>query len=505
MRRFFRIATLFAVLPLVFGCDAPDEATVLDSTPSDVIWTLPLSTESDAAREHFIAGLHGFDMMRFGDANRHFEQAIESDSSFALAYLYAATSGASTDEYTSNLARSVELLDNASPAEQMLIMMEQNEFVNNVEGQLSLGLQLVEANPRSPRAWLALGNVQTASNRAEESRESFTRAVTLAPDMSAAYMLFGNNYLFLEPRGLFQAQEHFRTAIELEPDEPNPYDLLGDAYRAHGNLEDAYEAYSEAARRAPEDGLPLQQRAHVNSILGNFDEAREDYTRAMELEEARGNNLAPFFAVYRAYIPLHEGNPEVAISELQSIASDARDLELEGTDDIQINALTSLAWVAMHSGSFDIARNALDERALLMRAQSGLSGVEEFVRAQEASITYAYGVLEAMMGNNDKAAEHAAEFARLVEPDPDPRKMERMHEILGFNDYAQGNFASAAEHFESADPGNIYPKYYRALALEKSGSQDSADSLLAEIARWNFNDVGFAMVRNDVMHRTSNL
>ena len=505
MRFSLRFVALLVAASFLAACDQPDPTPTYDDSVAEVIWTLPLSTHSDDARAHFKAGLNAFDMFRFDEANVHFEKAVAADSSFALAYLYTANSGSSTEEFTTNLSKAVALSGSASPAEQMLIMIVHNGFVNNVEGQLSLGLQLVELYPKSPRGWLALGAVQTNLNNADASRESLTRAISLEPKMATAYMQLGNNFLFLEPRGLYQAEEHFRSAIELAPNEPNPYDLLGDAYRAHGNLQEAYDAYTAAAERAPRQGLPLQQRAHVNSFLGNFDEARSDYTRSMELEMDRGNNSAAFFEVYRAYVNLHAGDPKAAVAELQDIVARAQDMELEGTDDIQINALTSLAAVAMHENDFTTASNALEQRAMLMRAQSGVSGVEEFIRGQEAAITYSAGILEARRGNASLAKAKADEFAMLVQPDPNPRKMERMHQILGISDYFQGNYSAAAQHLSQGDPGNVYMKYYRALALENSDKADEARTLLAEIAHWNFNDVGFALVRNDVLERVGNL
>ncbi|NND73213.1 MAG: hypothetical protein HKN43_16690 [Rhodothermales bacterium] len=497
------IYLLFTLLFAV-ACDNPDVGEDPVEVASKVTWTLPITTDSDEARSLFLAGVHANDMLRFDDANDLFKRSIEIDSTLAIAHLYAATTASSSNEYRRHLQHAVSLIQRAAAEEQMLIMAERNGFVSNVEGQLSLCLQLTETQPRSPRAWLALAAVHTDLNHADASRESFTRAVSLAPDFAGAYMQFGNNYLFVEPRGLFQAEEFFRTAIELEPDEPNPYDLLGDAYRAHGNLDEAYVAYTQAAERAPENGLPLQQRGHVNSFLGNYAEARDDYSRSIELELERGNNTAAFFEVYKAYTNLHAGDPATAISELKEIADRPYDT-LEGSDDIKINALTSIAMIAMHEGDFDTAEETLDERAILMRGQSGLSGVEEFVRNQEANITYFEGIFAAHKKLHAEATAKAREYASLVEPDPNPRKLEPMHEIMGMNEYVKGNYQEAVRHLTQGDLTDAYLKYFRADALERAGDTDRANQLFAELSTWNFNDVGFAIIRNDVLSRTGSL
>ena len=82
-------------------------------------------------------------------------------------------------------------------------------------------------------------------------------------------MQLGNSYLFNEPRDFDRALESMETLVALLPDEPISHDLLGDVHRARGNLEGARDAYTRAAELDPENGLPMQQRGHVNSFLGN--------------------------------------------------------------------------------------------------------------------------------------------------------------------------------------------------------------------------------------------
>ena len=47
----------------------------------------------------------------------------------------------------------------------------------------------------------------------------------------------------------------------------------------------------------------------------------------------------------------------------------------------------------------------------------------------------------------------------------------------------------------------MYMKYYRAVALEESGQGEPASALFDEIAVWNFNSVGYAMIRKDAIER----
>lgn len=495
-------ALLLPITFLLFAAGCQDSGTT-EGTEGTETAAIPVTTTSDSARDLFNAGLGAMDMVRTNDANDLFRQAVDADSAFAQGYLRVAQTSASTAEFTTNLAKAVELSGSASEPEQLLISITQKGFENNVEGQLSDAQQLVELLPNSPRALLILGNIQTGMNDPEASRATYERAISLDPNFVAAHIALGNDFLFVDPKDFGQAETHFQHAADLAPNEQTPQDLLGDVHRAQGNLEAALEDYSRAAALAPEMGSPLQQRGHVNSFLGQFDEARADYDRAMELETARGNNNAMFFGTFRAYVNVHEGNSEAAISELRALAASAEAEGIEGAEDLKITALGNIAQIAIHSGDYDTASAALAERATAMRAQAESVGTEQMIRRTNANVVYWEGMMAARQGDAETAQAKADEFTTLMEPDANPRKMEPVHEILGMMEYGQGNFAAAAEQLAQGNPGDVYMKYQRAVALEEDGQIDEANMLFDEISVWNFNGLNYALIRNDVMTRVS--
>ncbi|NNG15351.1 MAG: tetratricopeptide repeat protein [Gemmatimonadales bacterium] len=496
-----QVSTSFAVLAalvLVAGCER-QEAGIGAAAGADVVMTLPVTTASDAAREDFMSGLYAADMGSNPEANTKFEQAVGADPEFALGYLMTASTAASTEEFTTNLAKAVEHKANASPAEQLMIDIMQAGFENNAEGQLAKAQELVSLQPESPRALLRLGGIQAGLNQIAESRATINQAITLAPNLAAAHMQLGNNYLFLEPKDFAQAEQAFAKAVELAPTEPTPYDLMGDVHRAQGNLEAAAQDYTMAAERAPDNGSPLQQRGHVHSFLGNYDEARADYTQAMELETARGNNNAPFYGVFRAYVNLHEGNADAAIAELRELAASVDATDMEGKTDLKINAHTNIVQIAMHYGDFETASATLTDLSGLLRQQADEVGTDAFRRGQEATIAYWEGMIAARQLDSDGAKAKASEFATLLEPDPNPRKLEPMHQILGINEFYQKDYAAAEEHLAAGNPNNIYMQYYQALCHEQTGKAEEAKQIFSDLAVYNFNGVNYAMIRRDVL------
>ena len=99
------------------------------------------------------------------------------------------------------------------------------------------------------------------------------------------------------------------------------------------------------------------------------------------------------------------------------------------------------------------------------------------------------------------SAMKADECAALVEPNPNPRKMEPVHEMRGVISLLQGDYAEAVSHFEQGNPDNLYTKYQLALAHEGAGNATEARQLFGELADNNFNSVAFALVRQEAMQK----
>ena len=93
-------------------------------------------------------------------------------------------------------------------------------------------------------------------------------------------------------------------------------------------------------------------------------------------------------------------------------------------------------------------------------------------------------------------------MAAIVAPDANPRKMEPVHQLKGFIAAYQGNAAEAASHFAQGNLQDPFIKYNYAVALEGSGHADKAKTMFKELAVYNFNSLGYALIRRDVQHKS---
>ena len=502
-------AVLLGSAMLLGACETVDnavsdvaEAGAVISESMTKSMVLPATTSNDKALSHYMAGWSDFENALNVSANAHFDAAAAADPDFTMAYMMAAWTGASTEDFVSNTGHASKTMEDKSDGEKRLVEMLQSFLNNDAAGAVNAAEGLTEIHPDSPRAWNFLAATYGNTNNTEKARAALKTAIKLDGSYLPGYTNLGNNYMLQEPKDFTKAEKYFKKAVALAPDQSNPHDLLGDAHRAQNNLKAAYADYTKAAELAPTIGAGLQQRGHVNSFLGNYDEARDDYDRAVELENARGSNAGPNFKVFRAYVNLHEGEHDAAIDELQAIADSMVGSSMAGASDTRINALQNIALIAIENGDSERAMKAMSDAKVAQAAQADRLGSDGLRDAQKAAQIYWKGMLAARMGDADKASAKAAAFEEQVESNTNPRKLERMHEILGMSAYHQGDFATAAKHLSKGNTqANMYIKYYLARSHEAAGNSDEAGRLYNELSVYNFNGPGYAMFRKDILNR----
>jgi hypothetical protein len=461
---------------------------------------MPVTTASADARDHFLMGQREQDLGRNFDALDHFKRAVAADSTFAIAYLEVANTGNSLDEFKTNLARAETHAAHASDAEQLEIQIARKGFDGDASGQLTLAQQLVAKYPQSARAYLILGNIEANLNQNNaDARASLAKAVALAPRFLAAHLTMGNSYLFAEPRDFNQALQHFQAAAALAPNEPTVHDFLGDAQRALNNLPEARAEYTLGHQLNRRDAGLLQQRGHVNSFAGDYAAARADYDSA--LAASRGNERG-FFAPFRAYVSVYAGDPAAAITELNKLVADADGLGLPDPVAVKVNALTNIALIGIETRDFYAADAALKARNPLLAHQSQ-QGSAGFRRGQDENVAYFEAWLAARRGDYGAANAAIARLTAMVNQDANPRRMEPVHQLKGFVAAYQGNAKDAAAHFAEGNLQDPYIKYNYAAALDASGQSAQAKPMFRDLAVYNFNSLGYALIRKDAQQKAS--
>jgi tetratricopeptide (TPR) repeat protein len=212
------------------------------------------------------------------------------------------------------------------------------------------------------------------------------------------------------------------------------------------------------------------------------------------------------YAVYKCFTRIHEGDDSAAIDELEALADNVASMGTpsDQVKGLQVFALTSAAQVALDAGMYDRALAIIERRNAINMAIAEDVGTEDAARLQRANNLMWDGLLAAYQGNVEAAEQNAAEIANIVADDDNPRKMEPVHWVLGAAALNAGNYESAVEELRQADhANNMYIRFKLAQALEGAGEAEEAMPLYQQVADFNFNSVGFALVGDEAEAKVS--
>jgi hypothetical protein len=76
-------------------------------------------------------------------------------------------------------------------------------------------------------------------------------------------------------------------------------------------------------------------------------------------------------------------------------------------------------------------------------------------------------------------------------------------QLKGYIALYQGKFQEAAGQFAQGNLNDPYIKYQYAIALQSAGEKPKGNQLMRELSSYNFNNVGYALIRKDAQQPIS--
>ncbi len=471
-----------------------------DKKETGKITDIPVTSKSKEAIASFREGLAFADDNNTIKARAAFTKAIGQDSGLAIAYLFRASFSESNEDFIKDLNMGKSYLDGASDWEKMDYDYMNTFVSNDYNKRLEILQKITAAYPDAARAQVDLGSTYAGNNETEKARAAFQKAVALDPKWTGGYSALFGSYVFNDPKDMKKGEENALKVVELTPKSSNAEVALGDCYRAQNDMEKARGAYAKAIELEPDVATAYYKKGHVNSFLGKFDEARQDY---MEGAKHDDDNLGAMLNI--AYTYLYAGDHQKA---MESFMDNAAKLDASGKSKSKIagNKLAyynNCATACLHTG--DVGH--LKELISMMQGPSDQVatdiGSPEAKLTEKASMLYWQSLAAAAEGKLDDAKTKAEEIKTTLQTINDPTKLQRYEMVMGYICMKEKKYADAAGHFEKTSPNDIYNKYWTAMAYEAAGNKDKANSLYKEIAAYNFNDVGNALIRNEVKKKVS--
>ncbi len=497
-----KISTLLVVFVSLLTFTACQENASKTTTESDQITDLPVTTNSEEALAEFNTGLKYIDLGNNQKSRPYFTKAIELDPEFASAYLYRSWSSGSPEEFSRDINQAKAYMEKISEGEKQLTLIMDTYLTNDWESRMDYCKELLKMHPDIPRVHLIIGDTYEDNDQHDKAREHYQNAIDLNMEWTAGYNNLGNSYLFSEPKDLAKAEENYKKVTELAPTSSRAFIDLGDCYRAQNNLIQARDYYTKAVEIDPSDPVAYSKKGHANSYLGNYKEARNDFRESRKYDEYKGTSL-PF----EAYTYLYEGDYKTALNWLEEQANQLESMGIPESrmTSSKMSCVNNCSWIAFHHGEVDHIKNLIKMKKPLSDKIAEDIGTEQAALQQNANMLMWEGLALAMEKDYATANAKAEEHKAMLDPIKDPRKLEDYHFLVGYINLDQEKYSEAIDHLKQTNKGDVYMKYLLAKAYEGTGEIDKATEIRNEIADYNFNYVGYALIRNEVKEQLAAL
>jgi serine/threonine protein kinase/tetratricopeptide (TPR) repeat protein len=261
-------------------------------------------TDNSDAYDLYLRGrqaLKGPDTAKAAQASiEYYQQAIQKDPGFALAYTGLADSymviyGDKKDSLWAQKALSAaqraEQLKDSLPEVHFALgsIYRQTGKAGQAIAELKRGLQLA---PNSDAGYVRLGNAYLDSGQKEEAIAAFKKSIEVNPYYWVLHIELGRAYFSIGQNE--NALKEFKTVTELEPENITGWDNLATSYERLGRYQESISAYQRSIELGP-TWLAYSNLGYVYTILKQYPQAIQALEKAVELgpnQELAVGNLA---------------------------------------------------------------------------------------------------------------------------------------------------------------------------------------------------------------------
>ncbi|KAJ7063147.1 hypothetical protein C8F01DRAFT_1219302 [Mycena amicta] len=210
-----------------------------------------------------------------------------------------------------------------------------------------LAQELLSIEPKSPQAWIAVGNLFSLQKERAQALTCFRRAAQMDPSCAYAYTLSGHETIdedldkaiaffqsalradprhynawyglgtcYLRMSKVRLAEYHYRKSMEIHPHNAVLLGCVGMTVERRGDREAALRLFDEAVRLSPENALVRYRRAKILISMKNYDAAVRDLETLRNTSPEESNVVFQLAKVYRLL------GDEVKAAQLLAIARD---------------------------------------------------------------------------------------------------------------------------------------------------------------------------------------
>jgi tetratricopeptide (TPR) repeat protein len=436
---------------------------------------MPLTTTSAEARRLFLEGRGYRENWRMPEALQAWRQAAQKDPNFALAHLYVSFYSPDPKEEAAARAEARRLAPHASRGEQLLVEWFAGAKEGSYVSAIAAMNDVVELYPRDKWLLFQAGRWMVLQRRWDKGQSLLERALRVDPDYTAALNQIGYLYASYGPQfeKCFKTFEHY---ARLKPQEPNPQDSWAEVLRMAGEYNQALEHYRKALQIEPNFVSSQLGIADTYAMMGDEARARAEYEKAIAMAGNERDQIN-----YRAQLALtylREGNHDAADQSYTKVAERAHEL---GLIDLEADCHRYMAMydpdVYAALADLDTAEKIIhqDRSVAAENLDLALSRVL-LVRAWRAAKADKINVLARAVTHLEKLS--ARNGSNLIR--------QNYHSAAGMLAMARGKYPEAVSHLEEEDRfTHLIAMEQLALAYDKNGNAEEAKKLRAELRRSN--------------------
>jgi len=216
-----------------------------------------VTTNSTEAYRAYVEGLNLKDKVYMKEADAAFRKAIELDSSFAMAYYYLG-----------NIKKAVELTDNTTEREKLLIFAMNYRIKNKPEQAAQIYKQIIEKYPHEIEAYEYL------SYHSDEEINTILLGVHNNPSSKMLWNDLAMSYTYNNQKQ--KALDAVNEYIKLAPADPNTYDTKGWIYAMFMEYDSSAIFYKKVLeiRKDFELGSAINL-GFYDALIGKYEEAQK--------------------------------------------------------------------------------------------------------------------------------------------------------------------------------------------------------------------------------------
>ncbi len=244
-----------------------------------------LTSGSPDAVRAYNEGVAQWERFYYPEAKRSFEAALGFDSTFAMAWCRLAMVDAgsgSTGNASRAMQEAVRFSGPVTTRERLFIAMWRARLEFDNEGAASAADSLIRLYPDENEAYLFRGALyEEVDKNYDAALGCYMKAVSADTGYAQAVMSLGYAYSTLGDQQ--KAVELMQRYIRLAPDAADPRASYADLLVRAGRYEEALEQYRKALELKPDYWYAVRETGTVYSILGRLKEAEDQFHKSLAL------------------------------------------------------------------------------------------------------------------------------------------------------------------------------------------------------------------------------